>query len=97
MVFMLTSREGNGQVFLVIYLALAFSFQVKIFAELRSEKFRGFYVFILSFAGAMEALAAYAYLTRADEPTNLLTVSAVVFALALTALAFVISRIPFGK
>lgn len=89
--------DTTAQVHIAIYVILAFAFQVAMFLELKGNKFQGVFAFFIMFACAMEALAAQVYLTGGSEPSCILSVAAIVIALALTALASVISRIPFPR
>jgi hypothetical protein len=68
-----------------------------MFLELKGKKPRGAFAFLIIFACAMESLAAHVYLTGKSGPGSILSVGAIVIALALTGLAFGIARIPFRK
>jgi len=89
--------DTTAQVHIAIYVILAFAFQVAMFLELKGKKFQGVFAFFIIFACAMEALAAQVYLTGEPGPNCILSVAAIVIALALTGIASVISRIPFPR
>jgi 1,4-dihydroxy-2-naphthoate octaprenyltransferase len=89
--------EVLDQLHIAIYLILAVAFQVCMFLELKGKKPPAAFAFFIIFATVMEALVAHVYLTGKSGPSSILSVGAMVIALALTGLAFVISRMPLGK